>query len=167
MVKIQFWYWRNFNYRSSCWIRRSTDGKQQSKGSKGMEDPSQDKRNRKLLRVCKLLLKIYKKLQSYGKTSQQAQRKKKIEMGNGTLRSIWRIKREDCESTCTCPTKKRRKIPDRNWCIRICHRRSSISRVKEGEWKPIVFLSRTMQHAERNYKIYDKELLTIVEALIK
>ena len=24
-----------------------------------------------------------------------------------------------------------------------------------------------MQHAERNYKIYDKELLTIVEALIK
>ena len=93
IVKIQFWYWRNFNSKSSCWIRRSTDGKQQSKGSKGMEDPSQDKRNRKLLRVCKLLLKIYKKLQSYGKTSQQAQRKKKIEMGNGTLRSIWRIKR--------------------------------------------------------------------------
>ena len=39
--------------------------------------------------------------------------------------------------------------------------------LSQGEQKSIAFLSRTMQHAERNYKIYDKELLTIVEALIK
>ena len=38
---------------------------------------------------------------------------------------------------------------------------------QEGKWKPIVFLSRIMQLAERNYKIYNKELLAIVEALIK
>ena len=38
---------------------------------------------------------------------------------------------------------------------------------QEGKWKPIVFLSRTMQPAERNYKIYNKELLAIVEALTK
>ena len=38
---------------------------------------------------------------------------------------------------------------------------------KEGKWKPIAFLSRTMQPAERNYEIYDKELLAIVEALAK
>ena len=38
---------------------------------------------------------------------------------------------------------------------------------QEGKWKLIVFLSRTMQPAERNYKIYDKELLAIVEALAK
>ena len=30
-----------------------------------------------------------------------------------------------------------------------------------------MFLSRIMQAAERNYKIYDKELLAIVEALTK
>ena len=36
---------------------------------------------------------------------------------------------------------------------------------QEGKWKSIAFLSRTMQLAERNYKIYDKELLAIVEAL--
>ena len=30
-----------------------------------------------------------------------------------------------------------------------------------------MFLSRTMQAAERNYKIYNKELLAIVEALTK
>ena len=38
---------------------------------------------------------------------------------------------------------------------------------QDGKWKPIAFLLRTMQLAERNYKIYNKELLAIVEALTK
>ena len=38
---------------------------------------------------------------------------------------------------------------------------------QDGKWKLIAFLSRTMQPAEINYKIYDKELLVIVEALSK
>ena len=42
-----------------------------------------------------------------------------------------------------------------------------LSQEQEGKWKPIAFLSRTMQPAERNYEIYDKELLEIVEALSK
>jgi len=42
-----------------------------------------------------------------------------------------------------------------------------LSQEQEEKWKPIAFLSRTMQPAERNYKIYNKELLVIVEALTK
>jgi len=42
-----------------------------------------------------------------------------------------------------------------------------LSQEQEGKWKPIAFLSRTMQPAERNYKIYNKELLAIIEALAK
>ena len=42
-----------------------------------------------------------------------------------------------------------------------------LSQEQDGKWKPIAFLSRMMQLAERNYKIYNKELLVIVEALIK
>ena len=38
---------------------------------------------------------------------------------------------------------------------------------QEGKWKLIVFLSRTIQPVERNYEIYDKEVLAIVEALMK
>ena len=38
---------------------------------------------------------------------------------------------------------------------------------QEEKWKPIAFLSRTMQLAERNYKIYNKKLLAIVKALMK
>jgi len=42
-----------------------------------------------------------------------------------------------------------------------------LSQEQEGKWKPIAFLSRTMQPAERNYEIYDKEPLAIVKALAK
>ena len=42
-----------------------------------------------------------------------------------------------------------------------------LSQEQDGKWKPIAFLSRTMQPVERNYEIYDKELLAIVEALTK
>ena len=45
--------------------------------------------------------------------------------------------------------------------------RGVLSQEQEGKFKPIAFLSRMMQPAERNYKIYDKELLVIVEALTK
>jgi len=42
-----------------------------------------------------------------------------------------------------------------------------LSQEQDGKWKPIAFLSRMMQAAERNYEIYNKELLAIVEALAK
>jgi len=42
-----------------------------------------------------------------------------------------------------------------------------LSQEQDGKWKPIAFLLRTMQPAEKNYEIYDKELLAILEALTK
>ena len=45
--------------------------------------------------------------------------------------------------------------------------RGVLSQEQEGKWKPIAFLSRMMQPVERNYEIYNKELLAIVEALAK
>ena len=45
--------------------------------------------------------------------------------------------------------------------------RRVLSQEQEGKWKPITFLSRIIQFAERNYEIYNKKLLTIVEALTK
>jgi len=42
-----------------------------------------------------------------------------------------------------------------------------LSQEQERKWKLIAFLSRTMQPMERNYEIYDKELLAIMEALVK
>ena len=42
-----------------------------------------------------------------------------------------------------------------------------LSQEQEGKWKPIVFLSRTMQLVRQNYEIYDKELLAVVESITK
>jgi len=42
-----------------------------------------------------------------------------------------------------------------------------LSQEQEGKWELVAFLSRIIQPVERNYKIYDKELLAIVEALTK
>jgi len=45
--------------------------------------------------------------------------------------------------------------------------RGVLSQEQEGKWKLVAFLSRTMSPTERNYEIYDKKLLAIVEALDK
>jgi len=45
--------------------------------------------------------------------------------------------------------------------------RGVLSQEQEERWKLIVFSLRMMQLAKRNYKIYNKELLAIVEALTK
>ena len=42
-----------------------------------------------------------------------------------------------------------------------------LSQEQDRKWKPIAFLLRMMQPTERNYEIYNKELLAIVEALAK
>jgi len=42
-----------------------------------------------------------------------------------------------------------------------------LSQEQEGKWKLVAFLSRTMSPTEKNYEIYDKKLLAIVEALDK
>jgi hypothetical protein len=40
-----------------------------------------------------------------------------------------------------------------------------LSQQQNGFWHPIAFMSKTLTKAERNYEIYDKELLTIIKAL--
>ena len=45
--------------------------------------------------------------------------------------------------------------------------RGVLSQEQEGKWKLIAFLSKTIQPAERNYEIYNKELLAIVKAFTK
>ena len=37
--------------------------------------------------------------------------------------------------------------------------------LKDGKWNPIAFLSKSLSPVEKNYKIHDKEMLTIIRAL--
>jgi len=36
---------------------------------------------------------------------------------------------------------------------------------EDSSWKPVAYLSKAMNEIERNYKIYDRELLVIMEGL--
>ena len=40
-----------------------------------------------------------------------------------------------------------------------------LSQEQEGKWRPVAFLSKALTATERNYEIYDKELLAIMLAL--
>jgi hypothetical protein len=40
-----------------------------------------------------------------------------------------------------------------------------LSQEHQGKWHPVAFMSKSLLDAEKNYKIYDKELLAIVKAL--
>ena len=35
----------------------------------------------------------------------------------------------------------------------------------DGKWRPVAFLSKTLSETERNYQIYDKEMLAVMRAL--
>jgi len=36
---------------------------------------------------------------------------------------------------------------------------------EEEKWRPVVFISKSLNKAERNYKIYDREMLVIIRYL--
>ncbi len=40
-----------------------------------------------------------------------------------------------------------------------------LSQKQNGTWRPVVFMSKSLSATERNYEIYDKELLAIMLAL--
>ena len=36
---------------------------------------------------------------------------------------------------------------------------------KDGKWKPVAFLSKSLNETERNYEIHDKEILAVIRGL--
>ena len=36
---------------------------------------------------------------------------------------------------------------------------------ENGKWRPVAFLSKSLNETERNYKIYDKEMLVVIRGL--
>jgi len=36
---------------------------------------------------------------------------------------------------------------------------------KDGKWRPVAFLSKSLNKMERNYEIHDKEMLAVIRGL--
>ena len=95
-----------------------------------MENTHQDKRSRKLPGIRQFLQIVHKEFQSYSKTSQRTQRKKRVEMGRRTTENFWWIKGQNNKSTSSRSSKERRKILSKDRCIRTCHSRSSFTKTR-------------------------------------
>ena len=131
-----------------------------------MEDTDKDQRCRKLSRICELLQAIHSKFQPYSETIKWAERKERMGVKRRTSMSLNELKDKITSQPVLSLPKRKGKF--RVETDALGHAIGGVlSQEQEEKWKPIAFLSRTMQPAERNYKIYDKELLTIVDALAK
>ena len=39
------------------------------------------------------------------------------------------------------------------------------TKCEDGKWRPMVFISKSLNATEQNYKIHDKEMLTVIRCL--
>ena len=40
-----------------------------------------------------------------------------------------------------------------------------LMKCEDEKWRPVAYISKSLNEAERNYKIYDKEMLVIIQCL--
>ena len=131
-----------------------------------MENTDKDQRSGKFPRICKLLQKIYQNFSHIAKPLNELKGKKEWTWTKEHQKAFEELKRKIMSQLVLSLLKREGKF-------RIKTDTSEhtiggvLSQEQEGKWKLIAFLSRTMQPAERNYEIYDKELLAIVKALFK
>ena len=125
---MQLQHERNSDIGSNSWQRTSTNGTRQGQGSQRMENTNENKRSRKLLRICEFQLEVHLKLQLYSKAIKWPERKEGMEIGRRTSKGFWRAKQQDYKSTSTLSSQEGRKIQSGNRHLRICYWKSIISR---------------------------------------
>ena len=40
-----------------------------------------------------------------------------------------------------------------------------LTKCEDGKWRPVAFISKSLNTTEQNYKIYDKEMLVVIRCL--
>ena len=159
---------RNTYFRGSGWQRTNPNGIRKYQGSKRMEDTDKSERCGKLPGICQFLSMLHTKLQPYCQAIKlnELKGKKEWKWEEEHQRAFEELKEKITSQLVLA-------LPRREGKFRVETDASGhaiggvLSQEQEGKWKPIAFLSRTMQPAEQNYEIYNKELLAIVEALTK
>jgi len=50
-------------------------------------------------------------------------------------------------------------------CIKLCDGGVLSMECEDGLWRPVAFLSKSLNETEKNYEIHDKEMLAIIRGL--
>ena len=58
-----------------------------------------------------------------------------------------------------------KKNEDGSGCIRLCYRGVLSMECEDTLWRPVAFLSKSLNETKRNYEIHDKEMLAIIRGL--
>ena len=148
------------------WRREIFHGYRQTQGNLRMAYPNNCYTSLKILRLWKLLPTIYLAFLWTCKTTKQSvEERSEIWVDRWLSTSIWRTKETIHRRTCPYNARSIKTIPNWNRCIQICNRSGSYSTGLKWQQTPISFISKTLSPAERNYEIYDRELLAIIRAL--
>ena len=58
-----------------------------------------------------------------------------------------------------------KKNKDGSQYIRLYYRKVLFMECKDRRWRPVAFLSKSLNEIERNYEIHDKEMLVVIKEL--
>ena len=50
-------------------------------------------------------------------------------------------------------------------CIRLCYRSFLSIKCKDGKWRLVIFLSKSLNKTESNYETHNKEMLAVIRGL--
>ena len=131
-----------------------------------MASPKSQKRCASLLRLHKLLQKVHQRLWTDCKASYYLQEtgSNKWRWDNAQQKAFEDLKKAICSAPVLA-------IPTNQDPFKVeCDASEfavggTLSQKQNGVWHPVAFLSKAMTETERNYEIYDKELLAIMTAL--
>jgi len=58
-----------------------------------------------------------------------------------------------------------KKNEDGSRYVRLCYKGILSMECKDGKWRPVVFLSKSLNKTERKYEIHNKEMLVVIRGL--
>jgi len=79
--------------------------------------------------------------------------------------SVPRVEREIYERTGISSTSSRQKIRIEVNSSDYTTEEVLLIEYEDGRWRPVSYLSKSLNETERNYEIYDKEILVIIRKL--
>ena len=163
---MRFQRHRNTHTRGTSWKQRSTNGRRKVKAIKEWKTPTKVKDVESFLGFANFYRRFIKNFSHIAVPLNRLKRKGEWKWTKEEQNAFEELKQKITTQPVLALSRREGKF--RVEVDVLGHAIEGVlSQEQEGKWKPVTFLSRTMSPVERNYEIYDKELLAIVKVLDK
>ena len=86
-------------------------------------------------------------------------------MDRKTEEGIWKVKEEIYKRASVSSTRFRFKLKMEVDVLDYIIRGVFLIEFEDGQWRPVAYLSKSLNEIEKNYEIYDKEMLAMIRGL--